>query len=311
MESSHLWRIYCTELLLNFSLLSYHTYLVSFAPEVLGPTSYEASQKFLDMAKQTHPNGAFFAFMEGRALRNQRKLDDAIIAFQLTRSMRPADIDSDLTVACWDAICNLAHYELGLTFLFKLEFEQAAMHFGILSDTGYWSPATCRYLQAVCIEAAGGDASKLFSSVKSLVQRKYGGRVINSEEYAMLYAEQSSDGWRRVLEVIAIWNGFPCMPETQRKICAEKVQGLLWVQALLYKEEKNLEKAVEILTPLAQNSDFVGSFSLYELGVIAWLQNERDLATEHWKTALERSGYFFEIRLSLRLQLALHATESS
>src|SRR5262249_8460869 len=62
------------------------------------------------------------------------------------------------------------------------------------------SPITCRYLQAVCLEAAGdaAGAAEAYRKVEEITVRRYGGRVVSSEQYVLrklkTYKEEQKNG---------------------------------------------------------------------------------------------------------------------
>jgi tetratricopeptide (TPR) repeat protein len=335
-----------------FLMLAYHTYLTSFAPEILAINSLPAADSYLDLASKQYHGGAAFAFMRGRARRLERKLPEAVWSFEDAFTSRQAGVvENVLSKSGWEGIQRMSEYELGLTHLFMLNFKAAATHFSRLADADFWSPATCRYMEAACLEAHGElqQARIRYMDAPSLVVRQYGGRTISVEEYILRKTKRYSDDtettddesddseaheayhqdkptWLPVLELIALWNGFTCMPPETIEKCRAQVLKLTpnademkdehivldWIHACLLKELKQYAQARELLENileaehLIQHEHFVKAYASYELGVIGWLEHDWTRAREHWTKARDDyTGYEFENRLALRLHLSI------
>ncbi|RKP14451.1 hypothetical protein BJ684DRAFT_15224 [Piptocephalis cylindrospora] len=331
-------------------LFVYYIMLTSFCPEILAPKNLPRIQSLLKETKERYPEGVIFAYFHGRQDRQERRLDAAIQAFTSIMTRRDEKVDktagseSDLSLACWKAIGHMCEYDLALTYMYALKFREAAQTFRQISESGYWSPGTLRYLEAVCWDAAGDweKAQKAYEEAPQLVTRTFGGRVISSERYILnrceLYRRQKNpDGpdtlhaWEAALEVIGIWNGFGCMEPSGIQWCWDRVQTLEkegsgegkiggggdegvvgWVRGILQRERGDLVGAAGTLVSVVQKGcqrkgdAFVQAFAAYDRAIVAYLAGEKDAA----KTWMIRAGHeggsehFFEYRLALRIHLA-------
>lgn len=296
----------------------YYVVLTTFAPEVLGPFNFPKAIELMELAQAHHPNSCLFTYFYGRYYRQVRELDKSAEYFETIFSAKEPEA-TELADVCWTAMSRVASYELGLTFLFQLEFAKAEKHFGILADTGYWSPATLKYMQAACLEAIGklDEAAKAYKQVTGLITRRFGGKVIASERYVLKRASRKVKGsWLPALELMAIWNGYTCMPLHLIQKCMEVTEkalqvGMLpewlWIKGLLHKELAEYDAALETFNyhhtyysdVVNGNNDcglFLLPFIKYEEGVIYWLQNNMEAAKQKWNSASSHSGYLFEYR---------------
>ncbi|KAI8050882.1 hypothetical protein BDF22DRAFT_693816 [Syncephalis plumigaleata] len=316
-------------------LIFYYAALVPFAPEVLEPINGQKADKYIEYANTHYPGSPFYGVLIARYARQRRQLDKAVEDLTAISNVpwteRKHYKSTPLALKSWEALYHLCSYELGMTELYRLNFAKAAEHYKNLAEVQYWSQTTCRYLQAVCMEAAGDveGAELAFKQVKEIPLRKYNGRVISSDQYVLRKAKARDenkqrgierDSWRSVLEVIVIWNGHTCMQRGQIEKCRDWAEEALktasgddrgvtlWISGCMLKELGEYDQADERLSQAIKCKmhldTLVGPFARYEQGVVAWLRGNKEAAKKHWsKAQTESSGYTFEFRLALRLHL--------
>lgn len=315
-------------------LFVYYVMLTSFCPEILLAKNQPRIDPLMKMTKERYPKGVIFAYFHGRQDRQERRLNEAIGSFTSIMSRRDELVEqgaeSDLSLACWKAVGHMCEYDLALTYMYALQFPEAARTFRQISESGYWSPGTLRYLEAVCWDAAGewDLAQKAYKEAPTLVTRTFGGRIISSERYILnrcdLYMRQRNpDGkydlqaWEAALEVIGIWNGFSCMEPSGIQWCWEKVKSLEgeserkhegvvgWVHGILQREMKDLEGAAETLELVVgkgcrrKGDSFVQAFASYDRAIVAYMAGDKEKARIWLGRASHEGGseHFFEYRL--------------
>jgi tetratricopeptide (TPR) repeat protein len=171
------------------SMLIFYSSLTAFAPEVLGPAYCKKAEEYTQYAETHYYGSPFFRSLMARNQRQQRKLDEAIKNFEIIAKV-PQDDDPNhkitpLSRAAWGAQHHLCVYELAMTELYRFNFAQAAKYYEELAEARYWSPITCRYLQAACLDALGDTdaANEAYRKILEIPVHKRAGRMLSSEDY--------------------------------------------------------------------------------------------------------------------------------
>ncbi|KAI9591963.1 hypothetical protein BDF19DRAFT_453182 [Syncephalis fuscata] len=302
-------------------LIFFYAALTPFAPEVLEPIYGRKADEYIVYAQKHYPGSSLYGILIARYARQRRNLEQAVNDLTAISDVPWTETErfksTPLALKSWEALYHLCAYELGMTELYRLNFAKAAEHYKKLAEVHYWSQITCRYLQAVCMEAAGDleGAETAYNQVKEISVRKYSGRVISSDQYVLrkLKMREESikkgveqDSWRRALEQIE-----RCRDWAERAL--ETATGddrvvTLWISGCMLKELGELDKADEQLRQAGrikmQNDTLVGPFARYERGVVAWLRGNKEDAKKHWdKAQAESNDYNFEFRLAFRIHL--------
>ncbi|RKP25256.1 outer membrane protein Iml2/Tetratricopeptide repeat protein 39 [Syncephalis pseudoplumigaleata] len=307
-------------------MIFFYAALTPFAPEVLEPIYGEKADKYIAYALEHYPDSPLYGVLVARHARQQRDLEKAVRDLTRISDVPWAEHErfksTPLALKAWEALYHLCSYELGMTELYRLNFAQAAEHYRKLAEVRYWSQITCRYLQAVCMEAAGDaeGADLAYSQIKEISVRKYSGRVISSDQYVLRKVKmrdedrrRGRDSWRGALEVLVIWNGHTCMRREQLERCRDWAEEALktakgddrgvtlWISGCILKELGELDKAEKRLHQAVRSKmhhdTLVGPFARYEQGVVAWLRGDKETAKKHWnKAQAESHDYNFEFR---------------
>ncbi|KAJ9064924.1 hypothetical protein DSO57_1025262 [Entomophthora muscae] len=315
-------------------VLMYHSLLLSFAPSFFKESSSQM-ETLLTTALSKYPDSSFFHLFHGRYLLSQRKLVESNESF----------IKSGICPESWPELKSISTYEIGLTLMFSLDWEGAAQEFKKLADNNYWSKALFIYLQAACYTELNqlDKARALYDQVENASQRKFGGKTISVEQFILRKVRKiSGDPQKRLilpgLEIIAIWNGFACMPlEFLQKAKAivekeletadskyleedpEQVLSFLhFVHGAIAKEiPTEREAASESFKwifdhPKAGGDDtYILPFAFYESGVLAHELSDYEKCRQQLTSARDYSGeYNFEYRLALRIHLILLKLDS-
>lgn len=315
-------------------VLMYHSLLLSFAPSFF-KDSLSVVETLLNTALSKYPDSSFFHLFHGRYLLSQRKLFESNESF----------ISSGNCPESWPELKSISTYEIGLTLLFSLEWEGAAQEFKKVADVNYWSKALFIYLQAACYYELNqlDKAKELFGQVENASLRKFGGKTISVEQFILRKVRKiSGDPQKRLilpgLEIIAIWNGFACMPLESLKKANTMVEKELESAESKYLDEdpeyvscflhfihgaiskeipSEREAASESFKwvfdhPKACGDDaYILPFSFYESGVLAHELGDYDKCRQQLTSARDYSGeYNFEYRLALRIHLTMLKLDS-
>lgn len=316
-------------------VLMFHSLLLSFAPS-FSLDSIDRMKDLLNSALKQYPSSSFFHLLSGRCLRAQRLLPESFEAFQKAAVCPPS----------WPELSSFSNYEIGITKLFLLDWRGAIAEFDKLIENGYWSKALFVYLKAACyIELNEMDkANELLSQVESASQRKFGGRTISVEQFVLRkvkrYMKDPENG-RLILpglEIVAIWNGFACMPleylnkakemvddailkvnkEAINEITEQRLSLLYFIKATLLKEIPAERQAAKnsfqwiFDHPKSVGEDtYIVPFAQYEAGVLAFEEKSVNVCRKHLESARDYSTEFnFEYRLAMRIHLALLKLDS-
>lgn len=311
-------------------VLMFHSLLVSFAPS-FSLDSLDKMKVLLNNALTQYPSSSFFHLVSGRYLRAQRLLSASFEAFQKAAVCPPS----------WPELSSFSYYEIGLNKLFSLDWRGAIVEFDKLIDNGYWSKALFIYLKAAChIELNELDqANELLIQVESASQRKFGGRTISVEQFVLrkvkTYLKDPENGLLILpgLEIIAIWNGFSCMPQeylikakqmvedaflkankdVTYELADQRLSLLHFLKATILREIPSERQAAKdsfkwiFDHPKSVGEDtYIVPFALYEAGVLAFEENSIDTCRKYLESARDHSTDFnFEYRLAMRIHLAL------
>jgi len=156
---------------------------------------------------------------------------------------------------------------LGLSHLWKLEWQTALEYFEKLALENYWSKAFYVFQWGVCSYMVGDKekAIELFKTVPSFVVRKYGGRTISVEQYVVRKAKMFENlnyelGTLPGMEMIYLWNGFSCMNNETLLKCLDFVSESL-NQLESDKKEKEAKIAADAVDKKKEKAKGGGSAS--------------------------------------------------
>eukprot|EP01135_Chromosphaera_perkinsii_P007301 Nk52_evm4s759 gene=Nk52_evmTU4s759 len=312
-------------------LLWYYCVVSSFFP--VSPEKEERrlkeSERILERVLGQFPNSCLFLLMKGRYQRMTGDIEEAIDTQKL--ALENASSFLQMRHMCW--------YELGWMYMMMSEFTSAADMFRLLKEESMWSKAFYAYLSGINY-AMSDDydrAFELFEEVPALATRKFGGKAIAVERYALRKTKQlggksqspgGSGGETAykiseyectllVYEMIYFWNGFAVMDEESIKVIAEYLEESeeddncpetkfvsKMVRGGIYKALGDTDVAKDIFHDIVSNNDSIKEnphvfpFSHYELTLIYLSLSETKEASKHLSLVKKSSDYDMENRLN-------------
>ncbi|ORX46734.1 hypothetical protein DM01DRAFT_1293537 [Hesseltinella vesiculosa] len=335
--------------LASMMLLSYYVILTSFAPQLLTQELVQPAIECLLDAQQTYPNSAFFLYFAGRVSRLAKNLPLSTQSFVYT---------FEVSQGAWaeTTIGHLAVFEIALNCAMGMDWVNAASRLKDLQNK-HTSPTFVKYFYGACMEMLGNrtEAILSFAEAPKLIDKKKKTQMETFVARRVEFFEQSGyqdmDFSLPALEILALWNCFPTMPESSLEQCLVLVDRTL--EAIYDREKQEYEIRVIELAPDAPVPDYydqrgtllvmkssilnalgryreaivhlnwvidhrehvkyskwIVPFAYWEAGINLWSNDDFKRARALWEQALTFSGYDFEYRLAIRLNLAIvHAIE--
>ncbi|KAG0956889.1 hypothetical protein G6F60_001864 [Rhizopus arrhizus] len=217
--------------LASLMLLSYYIVLTSSAPQILTRELIQPAIECLLDAQKHYPNSALFLFFAGRVSRLARNLPLSTQSFVYM---------SEVTQTDWPELGYLATFEIAFNSAMGLDWASAAVRILEL-HAKYNSPAFLKYFYGACVEMLGNrtEAILAFAESPKLVDKKRNSEVEQFVTSRAAFFEvsgyQDLDFSLPAMEILFIWNVFPCMAETAIEKSLELVESTL---GLIYEREK-------------------------------------------------------------------------
>lgn len=209
-------------------LLSYHVILPAFFSIPQERLQHvQSAERVLCLLDKMYPNSFFLSFYRGRLQRLKGDLDGSICFF--------LRLDEGLKLTPESKFFKLRHawiYELGVSYMLQLQWEDAAKCWGVLEQDSVWSRAFFAYMHGVCLSMQGKakDAADKFSKVQGLMRGTMSGKVLAEEQYVsrkvkdyLLDTEEGARSFQGRIsgpEFLYLWNSFPQMPH-------DKLEGVI------------------------------------------------------------------------------------
>ncbi|KAI8063639.1 uncharacterized protein B0P05DRAFT_555130 [Gilbertella persicaria] len=217
----------------SLMLLSYYVTLTSYAPQVLSGELLQPALECLLDAQQRYPNSAFFLYFAGRVSRLARDLPISTQSFVYT---------SEVSQGTWaeTTIGNLATFEIALNAAMALDWTTAAAKATALFPV-YNTPALLKYFYGVCMEMVGNrtEAILAFAEAPRLIDTRRNSQPEQFVAHRVAFFEisgyQDLEFTLPALEILLLWNAFPCMTAEALDKCVELVDRTL---GLIYEREK-------------------------------------------------------------------------
>lgn len=220
-------------------LLAYHVILPAFFSIPQERQQHvQSAEQVLNVLEKMYPGSFFLSFYRGRLQRLKGDLDGSIRYF--------LRLDEVLKLTPESKFFKLRHawvYELGVSYMLRLHWEDAENCWAELEQDSVWSRAFFAYMHGVCLTMRGmtKEAADEFGKVQGLMRGKMSGRILAEEQYVsrkvkdyLLDTEEgvkSFQGCISAAEFLYLWNSFPQMPH----------DGLEGVIRILQEAESTLE----------------------------------------------------------------------
>ncbi|MCO5598076.1 hypothetical protein L7F22_052166 [Adiantum nelumboides] len=204
-------------------LLSYHVILPSFFSIPLERQQHvQAAEEVLRILDEKYPKSFFLGFYKGRLQRLRGDLEGSIQSF--------LKLDEGLHLTADSKFFKLRHawvYELGVSYMLQLKWEDARNCWEELEKDSVWSRAFFAYMHGVCLSMQGlaKAAAEKFGKVHGLMRGKMSGKVLAEEQYVSRKVKdhaldteegvQTYQGRISGLEFLYLWNSFPQMPSCE------------------------------------------------------------------------------------------------
>ncbi|MCO5554103.1 hypothetical protein L7F22_007629 [Adiantum nelumboides] len=204
-------------------LLSYHVILPSFFSIPSERQQHvQAAEEVLRILDEKYPKSFFLRFYKGRLQRLRGDLEGSIQSF--------LKLDEGLHLTADSKFFKLRHawvYELGVSYMLQLKWEDARNCWEELEKDSVWSRAFFAYMHGVCLSMQGlaKEAAEKFGKVHGLMRGKMSGKVLAEEQYVSRKVKdhaldteegvQTYQGRISGLEFLYLWNSFPQMPSCE------------------------------------------------------------------------------------------------
>ncbi|KAI8376910.1 hypothetical protein BD560DRAFT_391111 [Blakeslea trispora] len=217
----------------SLMLLCYYVTLTSHAPQVFTREFLQPAIECLLEAQKQYPNSAFFLFFAGRVSRLARNISVSTQSFVYT---------NEVCQGTWaePAIGDLALFEIIINSTMGLDWTSTATKILELQPK-YNNPALFKYLYGCCMEMLGDrtEAILSFAQISGLVDPRRNSQtelfIAHRVAFFEISGYQDLDFTLPMLELLMIWNLFPCMTVTALEKCEELVDERL---SLVYEREK-------------------------------------------------------------------------
>eukprot|EP00002_Diphylleia_rotans_P038551 TRINITY_DN8791_c0_g3_i4.p1 TRINITY_DN8791_c0_g3~~TRINITY_DN8791_c0_g3_i4.p1 ORF type:complete len:426 (+),score=68.38 TRINITY_DN8791_c0_g3_i4:64-1341(+) len=158
------------------ALLFFHVFLPSYHPSPHVPYHIAEAEHILHDALERFPNSSLHKWIEGRLLRLRKDHKASVEAFEAASNMQTESV----------RLKHLCLYEVIWCRLFVMDHTSPIPMLEKLKLENEWSKAFYAYLLGVCLLKAGKEeeAMNALEEVPSLIQRRFGGRVISVEQFA-------------------------------------------------------------------------------------------------------------------------------
>mmetsp|Transcript_5403 Transcript_5403/g.18190 ORF Transcript_5403/g.18190 Transcript_5403/m.18190 type:complete len:720 (-) Transcript_5403:153-2312(-) len=185
-------------------------------------THAEEAQASFDFLKDEWP-GHLHSYLLGRQLRLNGDVAGAIMQFRQVASIQSTDPG-------WQRLQITWQYELALSHMHQLSWEESERHWGLLASGLFkesWSPGLFHYNRGVCLVMMGqlADAAGEFGEAEAVIRakRKFIGRTPSEDQYVLRKVRDYKLGSEESLralgpiaeslagEVLFIWNAFGSM----------------------------------------------------------------------------------------------------
>lgn len=201
-------------------LLSYHVILPSFFSIPMEREEHvHSAEEVLCVLDEKYPDSFFLSFYRGRLQRLRGDLEGSIQSF--------LKLDKGLHLTTESKFFKVRHawvYELGVTYMLQLKWEDARNCWEELERDSVWSRAFFAYMNGACFSMQGSarEAADKFGKVQGLMRTKMSGKVLAEEQYVSRKVKDHSldteegvktfQGRISGLEFLYLWNSFPQMP---------------------------------------------------------------------------------------------------
>lgn len=235
-------------------LLSYHVILPAFFSIPQERQQHvQSAEQVLCVLDKKYPDSFFLSFYRGRLQRLKGDLDGSIQSF--------LKLDKGLHLTPESKFFKVRHawiYELGVSYMLQLKWEDAQMCWEELEKDSVWSRAFFAYMHGVCLSMQGlaSDAAEEFGKVQGLMRGTMSGRVLAEEQYVsrkvkdhLLDTEagvRSFQGSISGVEFLYLWNSFPQMPHDELE---RVVQILDEAESTLEVSSSSEETKLEVDSP--------------------------------------------------------------
>ncbi|NXG15145.1 TT39B protein, partial [Grallaria varia] len=319
-SGSSLRAILCT-----FTLLVYHTYVSLILGT--GEANLQEAESLLEPYLQKFPNGSIILFYAARIDILKGNFEKAQLRFQ----------DCIAAQQEWKQIHHLCYWELMWCYTFQQDWLQAYRYADLLSRESRWSKAIYVFQKAAILCMLSED-----EQVDGLKQR-IAGKSIPTEKFAVRKARRyaSSQPVKLILPalvfVLAFFSYFSNRKENSIRHCTgylpttvdgkhnlrrnfldhneyymDDVCMLQLLKGLCLKHLGRLMQAELCFSKVIQSEkqikydSYLVPFTLYELGLLYKLQDEREKAIRYIETAKNSyKEYSMESRLHFRIHAAL------
>mmetsp|Transcript_5395 Transcript_5395/g.18102 ORF Transcript_5395/g.18102 Transcript_5395/m.18102 type:complete len:737 (-) Transcript_5395:157-2367(-) len=147
-------------------------------------THAEEAQASFDFLKDEWP-GHLHSYLLGRQLRLNGDVAGAIMQFRQVASIQSTDPG-------WQRLQITWQYELALSHMHQLSWEESERHWGLLASGLFkesWSPGLFHYNRGVCLVMMGqlADAAGEFGEAEAVIRakRKFIGRTPSEDQYVL------------------------------------------------------------------------------------------------------------------------------
>ncbi|KAI9323891.1 hypothetical protein BX666DRAFT_1891437 [Dichotomocladium elegans] len=334
--------------LASMMLLSYYVLLASHAPLVLSKSLIQPAVDCLLEARQTYPNSIFFLYFAGRVSRLTRNLPLSSQSFEYAHQVSLGDWAEVAmgSLASYEVALNLA-MELKWTEAADAFATQVPVrsrpafckffHGACLEMAGNRSEAIIAFAEAGKMVSKGASQIDHFvaESVKFYEQSGYQNLDLSlpaleifllwnllpcmldsalekclrmvDESLAKIYERERQEYQIRNVEIA---------PESSPPHYYNERATLLLIKCSILNALTRSNEAIPHLNWILDNKDkityakWVVPFTYWEGGVTSWCMEKYERAVELWHLALGVSGYTFEYRLAIRLNLVItHALD--
>ncbi|CAO3608881.1 unnamed protein product [Cunninghamella blakesleeana] len=330
--------------LASMMLLSYYVILTSFAPQLLTQELVQPAIECLLDAQQTYPNSAFFLYFAGRVSRLANNLPLSTQSFMYTYEVSKGAW-AETTIGDLATFEIAINHAIGLDWVnasLKLDELQTRHHSPAFAKYFY---GACMEMRGNRTEAilAFAEAPKLMDKKKKSQMEKYVLRKVEFFEQSgyqdmdfSLPALEILAMWNcfpnmtnEILEqcLVLVDNTLESIYEREKQEYEIRVVELapnapvpdyydqrgtlLVMKSSILNALKRPKDAIVHLNWVIDHkehikfSKWIVPFAYWESGVTLWALEEFKRARSLWEQALSFSGYDFEYRLAIRLNLAI------
>lgn len=243
-------------------------------------------------AQKEYPNSAFFLYFAGRVSRIARNIPLSTQSFVYTYEVVQHDW-AETTLG------NLATFEIAFNAAMGLDWSSAALRILELQSKYYNSapsPSFLKFFYGACMEMMGNrtEAILAFAEAPGLVNKKRNAEpetyLKNRVAFFEVSGYQDLDFSLPALEILLVWNAFPCMSPSMLEKCLVLIEETLekiFEREKLEYELRNNELVPDTAAPyyfdqrgilLLMKTSVLNALQRYDEGIvhINWLIDNKE-----------------------------------